>query len=148
MTWTVSVSLTVSYNDVRRVLLEEQCRRNHTHSLDDSGRLLERLGDNYSLDSGLCDDSSLCNDSSLRLRDLLNLGLGLHNLCYDGPTTDGGRDWLRLGLPDTYQLWIDSQGFQFKLTTVTVASSVVVTGAKVVYVDRKLLSDADVLVVV
>ena len=84
------------------MLSEEQHRRNHTHSLDDSGWLLERLGDNHSLDSGRGHDSGLCDDCSLRLRDFLNFGLRLDNLSYDGSTTDSGRDWLRLGLPDTY----------------------------------------------
>lgn len=84
------------------MLSEEQDRRNHTHSQDDGGWLLKRLGDNHSLDIGRGYDSGLCDDCSLRLRDLLNFGLGLHNLRFDGFTSDSSRDWQRLGLPDTY----------------------------------------------
>ena len=79
--------------------------------MDNSGWLLERLGDNQSLEIGRGYDSSLCDDCSLRLSDPLDLGLGLHHLRYDGSASNSGRDWLRLGLPDKYQLWIHSQGF-------------------------------------
>jgi len=84
-------------------------RRNHTHSLDDGGWLLECLGDDHSLESGLGDDGGLCDDCRLDLRDSLSLGLGLHHLRFDGSACNSGRDWLGLGLPNTYQLWIDSQ---------------------------------------
>ena len=74
--------------------------------MDDSGRLLERLGNNHSLDIGRGYDSGLCDDCSLRLRDPLNLGLGLHHLRFDGSARNTGRDWLGLGLPGKHQLWI------------------------------------------
>jgi hypothetical protein len=80
----------------------EQCRRKPTHSLDDSGWLLERLGDNHSLDIGRGYDSGLGDDCSLRLRDPLDFSLGLHHPRSDGSTSDSGRDWLRLGLPDAH----------------------------------------------
>jgi hypothetical protein len=79
--------------------------------LDDSGWLLERLGDNHRLEIGRGYDGGLCDDCSLRLRDPLNLGLGLHHPRYDGSAGHSGRDWLRLGLPDKHQLWVASQEF-------------------------------------
>jgi hypothetical protein len=77
------------------------------HSLDDSGWLLERLGDNHVWKS-VAAPTAVYEDCSLRLRDPFNLGLGLHHLGFDGSASNSGRDWLRLGLPDKHQLWIAS----------------------------------------
>jgi len=49
----VSVSPAVPYKMTLDVPSNEWRRRNHTHSVDDRGWLLERLGDNHSLESGL-----------------------------------------------------------------------------------------------
>jgi len=54
--------------------------------------------------SGRGDDDGLCDDCNLRLRDPLNLGLGLHHLRFDGSASNSGRDWLGLGLPGKHQL--------------------------------------------
>ena len=77
--------------------------------MGDSGWLLECLSDNHSPEIGRGYDNGLYDDCSLRLRDPLNLGLGLHHLRFDGSAGDSGREWLGLGLPDRHQLWIDSQ---------------------------------------
>jgi hypothetical protein len=108
VTWTVSVCLTVScgmsHNSVSRAPSEESTGgRNHTYSLDDSGWLLEGLGDNQSLEIGRRYNRGLGDDCSLRLRDFLDLGLGLYHLRFDGSTSDSGRDWLRVGLDGAHQ---------------------------------------------
>ena len=77
--------------------------RNSTHSQDDSGWLVEGLGDNDSLEVGRGQDSGLGDDCSLRLRDFLDLGLGLYHLLSDAFPGDSGRDWERVGLEDTHQ---------------------------------------------
>ena len=121
--------------------------------MDDSGGLVKGLGNNDSLEFGRGQDSSLGDDCRLRLRDLLDLGLGLDHLLRDALTGDGGRDWERLGLDERERtsVWVDFQEEEecvIRLTTVTVASWVVMTGAAVVTTAVTVFFLADVLVVV
>ena len=95
------VSCKVSYNEVRRA--RSRKGPNAAYSLDDCGWLFEGLGNHLSLEISRGYNSRLRDDCSLRLRDLLDPSPRLYNLRFDGPTSDSGRDWQRLGLDTTHQ---------------------------------------------